>query len=316
MDENQSALEKRRERIRNNDLESEELQGEARVIRERRAVNQLSLGEEQPRETNDNLADSIIRTVVLPLVEERLRGPQPGAGENSLAASALNLARTALAKSSGTPPPAPKDPLATVSSVIEVINQVRGLSNDDAVIKRLDKLETDLKEAPGKKSELGTLEETLTTITKYKDLLGITSGGGGDHSIELQKMRTAQRQWERTFLSTEKTKDRAFTLRNRQIDKRHDLALAKLNLQKEKNALLDSGLTRLGDTFITALLDDDDLEDPSLQGKKIQGSELMQIPCPTKDCDTTLTIPPKGQTPGSTIHCPVCKESFELYETE
>ena len=316
LDENQSSLEKRRERIRNNELESEELQGEARVIRERRAVDQLSRGEENHQEPGTNLGDRLMTEVILPLVSDRLRGPQPGTGDTALATASINLARKALEKRGTAPPAAAKDPLDAMSKVIEVINQVRGMSNDDAVIKRLDKLETDLKEAPGKKSELGTLEETLTTITKYKDLLGITSGGGGDNSLKLQEMRNDQRQWEREFLSTEKTKDRAFNLRLRQIDKRQDIELAKLNIQKERNALLDSGLSRLGDTFITALLDDEDLEDTGLKGKKIEGSGLMQIPCPGEGCDTVLTIPPEGQAPGSEIRCPVCKGKFVTYEKD
>jgi len=307
--EQKTSLEKRREILEDLDLASEELDAEARVERKRLALERARSGnDEPPRAPEDTLSKKIVETVVLPIVQERLQGDPRGRSEEGVTAAALKLATEALKKGGGQPP---TSTVSQASEVITLIKEVRGLTGDDSeVTKKLDTMQKtieELQKAKDPESPLAEFDRVISLVNKVKETYSMGSGDG-----EATKLQTEHDRWKFEQERLEKTRDRAWTLRLRQIDKQHDLELAKLGVERERTELLDKGLKRLGATITEALVDDEGFEETSPKGP--QGTEIIQIPCP--ECEVVLNIPPEGQVLGATVSCPKCNSIFETFQEE
>jgi len=307
MDEQKTAIERRRENIEDLDLEAEELKAEAKVTRTRREVDKLTRGEESPQERSrdSDLGNRLIDEVLIPMVAERVRGPDKGASKgDSVALEALRLLKDEREKGGSGQP---KSPVSMVTEVISVIKEVRGLVEDKDTLDRLEKMQKsieDIEEGKKKGDPVDEFDRMVAFVDKVKTTFNIQGSGDAGSTAALIE----QQRWQTEYDSDERTRDRAFNLRLRQMDRKHDLDLAKLNVEKERTAMFDGTLKRLGDIFVEAVVDDEGFDEGSKA--KLQGKEIVQIPCP--ECDVMLTIPPEAQHPGAIVVCPKCKFKSEV----
>lgn len=305
MDEQRSKLDDRRESIEELDLQGDELDAEARLIRKRREVDRLSRGDEPPpQEQGSSLGDKLVEQVVIPMVNDRLTGNDRRGRSDDVTLKALTMLEKERNKGGRGDPKPQTSVMDEVSKAITIVNELRGLSGDSELNKRLDKIEASLKDGPVKKGAVDQIKEIATVLETVKDTFNLTGAGGNGDSAAL----IAHERWAKEYESKEKTRERAWGLRLRQLDKKHDLDLAKLNIERERNELLDQGIKRIGEAFIEGLMDDDEfeVETPSRSEK----GKLSEVMCPTEGCDTMLTLPPEAQKPGVEIGCPVCKSTF------
>ena len=307
MEEPRSRLDRKREELEELELESDIVDTEAKITRRRKY---LESGQDLPEQGSqkDSLADRLVEEVVIPIVNKTLQGGGRRDEDRDLVNRALSVADRAMGRE-----PMVSGQKSIINEVFDGIARIRELTTDTRTEERLDEIQKNLgkiAEGGGKKDALDELDKVLGIIDKLEQR-GLMKGKGDSSSsdalLEFKK-------WEKEFDRDQTTRNRAYDLRLRHQDKQHDLEMAKLGIQRERNELLEGLVGRIGETVADALMDENELEEEEkprkLKPRKKTG--ILELDCP--GCGEKLAIPPEGQTPGSKIECPKCGAISQVTE--
>jgi len=299
-----TGLEKKKEKIKELELESESLERETDVILRRRELNQIKQGG-VPHETQDSsksLGVKLVEEVVVPIVRNRLEEEKPKKDED-IASRALRIAERAIER--GRIAKTPEESTSALDEVEKAFN----------ILKKVDEWRRPKEQGEGEKTkggkteegEIDVLERVLGVITRLEEWKGKASGTG--ESAEVAKIYTEQKRWEKEFERRQKISDRNFQLEMRKQDQEHKREMVKLGIEKERNEIFSEGLKRMGRAAAKALLEEEEEEEEEEEPKE---KEIKKETCP--GCGAPLIIPPKAQKPGTEIKCPKCNSILEIAE--
>jgi len=290
MSESKSRLEMKKE-----ELESLRVEADIQIV-EDKIKRRQSGGEPAAEPKKDTLGDTLVKEVVIPIVKRSL---EPDKG-SSVTQDALKVANKALDTAGRRAPPASGN---TITDIVNALAQFKDLIKDDESKRQLEAINEKLKqldERPEKEGELDMIDKVLGIVDKIQERIKPTGGGSTDGYFEHEK-------WKVGHERKTQMQDRAFQLRLRQQDKEHDIKLAELGIQKEKNDLLKDGLKRIGTAIAEGLGEEDDEEDDEPSQAKGRG-QLVKEKC--EWCEAEIMIPPEAQVAGKEIKCSTCDASF------
>ena len=116
------------------------------------------------------------------------------------------------------------------------------------------------------------------------------------------------KKWEKEFDLKHKIADREERLERRRIDKKHDIELGKLGIEKDRNDLLRDGFKRVGRAIALGLGEDDEFEEEEESAPAKGRGQLVKEKC--TECGTEILIPPETQIAGKEIKCSKCNSVF------
>jgi DNA-directed RNA polymerase subunit RPC12/RpoP len=292
MTEPKSKLDKKREELAGLELDSEMLDIEDKIKRRRG-------GEPVSEPPKKDLGDRLVEQVVIPLVNRKLAEEDKGGASGDVVDRALRIAERAVGQR-----PAEgkeKSALDELDKGVAIFTKIRGLIEG----------EKDEKEDTGEKPKeetdyLTQLDKGINLVKKIRDTFPQEGGGGGTDQalIEFKK-------WEKQFEANERKAHREYQLAERKIDKGHDIELAKLGIEKERNDLLRDGFKKVGHAVATALGEDEDESEeeeepaPAVKGRQ----QLIKAKCTI--CGAEILIPPESQVVGKEFKCSKCSSIFK-----
>lgn len=297
--ETKSKLDKRIEKIKDLELEADELDAEREVFRRRKEVDTYKKGDTPETEApKSSLESKLMDQVVIPLVNRKLAEEEKGRGSDEVVDRALRIAERAV----GQRPAESKEKSALdeLDKGVAIFTKIRGLVEGEKAGKE------DTGEKPKEETDyLTQLDKGINLVKKIRDTFPQEGGGGGTDQalIEFKK-------WEKEFEASERKAHREYQLAERRIDKGHDIELAKLGIEKERNDLLRDGFKKVGHAVATALGEDEDESEeeeetpPEAKGRQ----QLIKAKCEV--CGAEILIPPEAQVAGKAIKCGKCNSSF------
>lgn len=292
-------LERRRDKIEDLRLEEDELDQEARTIRKRRLFDQATSDPQQS--DDDSLKDKLVDGVVIPIMKDRMIGRGGESDEMKGVVKVLDKAIDKLTDKKD----APKSGVETIKEVFQVFNEVKAFLPDDSkAVEKLGKIEDRLKkmeEGGGKDDEMGTLERALTLSERLRKMMPDSSGGHDERYYEFEKWKVEESRKGRR-------QDRAFILREKQINQENQRELARLGIESERNDLLRDGFKRAGNAIAQALGEEDFFDEEEEAVAPLREAKLITDKCSV--CGEQITIPPESQVAGKEIKCSKCDSTF------
>lgn len=289
--ETKSKLDKKREELAGLELDAEMLDVEDKIKRRRS-------GETTAEPPKKDLGEKLVEQVVIPLVNRKLTEDEKGRGSDEVVDRALRIAERAVGQR-----PAEgkeKSALDELDKGVEIFTKIRGLVEGEKEKKE------DTGEKPKEETDyLTQLDKGINLVKKIRDTFPQEGGGGGTDQalIEFKK-------WEKEFEAGERKALREYQLAERRIDKGHDIELAKLGIEKERNDLLRDGFKKVGHAVATALgEDEDELGEEEESAPAAKGrQQLIKAKCEV--CGAEILIPPEAQVAGKAIKCSKCGSGF------
>ncbi len=293
MSESKSKLEKKQE-----ELESLELDAEILGVEERIKRRSSDGGSAEPQK--DSLADTLVKEIVLPIVKKNLESDK----NSSVARDALTIAKRAQDRADKVVRSDPKPSGNSITDIVNALGTFKDLIKDDSVKAQLDEVTQQVKELgerPAREGDLETIDRVMAIMDKIQERVKTSGSGSSEGYYDFEKWRVEQ---ERKTV----VQDRAFTLRLRQQDKEHDLKLAALGIEKDRNNLFRDGIKRIGNAIALGLGEEDEFEEDEKSAPAKGRGQLIKEKC--THCEAEILIPPEAQVAGKEIKCSKCNSVF------
>ncbi|MBA7609124.1 hypothetical protein ES703_16311 [subsurface metagenome] len=291
MSESKSKLQKKQEELESLELDVE-IQGLEDKLKKRQSGDEVITTPQK-----DGLAEKLVTEIVLPIVKKNLEPDK----SSSVAQDALKLANKALDKAARNAPPSSGN---SINDIVNALGAFKDLIKDDSVKAQLDEVTQQVKELgerPAKEGDLDTIDRVLAIVDKIQERVKTTDGGSSDGYYDFERWKVEQGR--KTTLQ-----DRAFTMRIRQQDKDHDIKLAELGIEKERNNLFRDGFKRVGNAIALGLGEEDEFEEDEKSAPAKGRGQLIKEKC--TECGAEILIPPEAQVEGHEIKCSECPANF------